>query len=280
MTLILGPSGAGKSTLVNSLVPNARALTGEISQALNSGKHTTTSTSLYWVGDRPDFSELAMQGTAIIDQVTPCRCSLSAAAATGFAHSGTCPASARRCFGVTIRRATTSIRRRGCGTRPIAGSAGAELSNSLSAATYGRIRTRFSRPRSNRSRILATGMSWPPCATRCRTRSMCISGVASPMNQTLTVRPASHALSNNSVMVRPPSVVSKAKSRRSRIARSSRRLPSAHAAPLACAWENGVVWADRMAPAASSGLKYAAPAARSAAPPMLLLPAPLQPART
>ena len=33
-TLILGPSGAGKSTLVNALVPNARALTGEISQAL------------------------------------------------------------------------------------------------------------------------------------------------------------------------------------------------------------------------------------------------------
>lgn len=55
-TLILGPSGAGKSTLVNALVPNARALTGEISQALNSGKHTTTSTSLYWVGNRPDLS--------------------------------------------------------------------------------------------------------------------------------------------------------------------------------------------------------------------------------
>jgi ribosome biogenesis GTPase len=66
-TLILGPSGAGKSTLVNALVPNARALTGEISQALNSGKHTTTSTSLYWVGSRPDLSALAMPGTAIID---------------------------------------------------------------------------------------------------------------------------------------------------------------------------------------------------------------------
>ena len=66
-TLILGPSGAGKSTLVNALVPNARALTGEISQALNSGKHTTTSTSLYWVGKRPDLSALAIPGTAIID---------------------------------------------------------------------------------------------------------------------------------------------------------------------------------------------------------------------
>ncbi len=64
-----------------------------------------------------------------------------------------------------------SIRRRGWGTKPIAGSAAAELSNSLSAATCGRIRTRFSRPPSNRSRILVTGMSWPPCATRCRSSS-------------------------------------------------------------------------------------------------------------
>jgi ribosome biogenesis GTPase len=66
-TLILGPSGAGKSTLVNALVPNARALTGEISQALNSGKHTTTSTSLYWVGHRPNLSDPQLRGTAIID---------------------------------------------------------------------------------------------------------------------------------------------------------------------------------------------------------------------
>lgn len=48
-TLILGPSGTGKSTLINLLAPGARVLTNEISQALNSGKHTTTSTTLYWV---------------------------------------------------------------------------------------------------------------------------------------------------------------------------------------------------------------------------------------
>jgi ribosome biogenesis GTPase / thiamine phosphate phosphatase len=52
-TLILGPSGSGKSTLINLLAPGARVLTNEISQALNSGKHTTTSTTLYWVGDAP-----------------------------------------------------------------------------------------------------------------------------------------------------------------------------------------------------------------------------------
>jgi ribosome biogenesis GTPase len=50
-TLVLGPSGAGKSTLINLLVPGALALTQEISQALNSGKHTTTSTTWYWVDD-------------------------------------------------------------------------------------------------------------------------------------------------------------------------------------------------------------------------------------
>jgi ribosome biogenesis GTPase len=58
-TLVLGPSGAGKSTLINLLVPQARALTGEISQALNSGRHTTTATTWYWVDDE--------RTTALID---------------------------------------------------------------------------------------------------------------------------------------------------------------------------------------------------------------------
>jgi ribosome biogenesis GTPase len=67
-TLVLGPSGAGKSTLINLLVPQARVLTGEISQALNSGKHTTTATTLYWVDaerttaliDSPGFQEFGL----------------------------------------------------------------------------------------------------------------------------------------------------------------------------------------------------------------------------
>jgi ribosome biogenesis GTPase len=58
-TLVLGPSGAGKSTLINLLVPDAQVVTGEISQALNSGKHTTTSTTWYWVDKA--------SGTALID---------------------------------------------------------------------------------------------------------------------------------------------------------------------------------------------------------------------
>jgi len=67
-TLVLGPSGAGKSTLINLLVPSASALTNEISYALNSGKHTTTSTTWYWVDaerttgliDSPGFQEFGL----------------------------------------------------------------------------------------------------------------------------------------------------------------------------------------------------------------------------
>ncbi|MBI5927012.1 MAG: ribosome small subunit-dependent GTPase A [Aquabacterium sp.] len=67
-TLVLGPSGAGKSTLINTLLPNARAETQEISQALNSGKHTTTSSLWYWLDDTrttavidsPGFQEFGM----------------------------------------------------------------------------------------------------------------------------------------------------------------------------------------------------------------------------
>jgi ribosome biogenesis GTPase len=48
-TLLLGPSGAGKSTLINLIVPDARAQVGELSRALKSGRHTTTTTQWYWL---------------------------------------------------------------------------------------------------------------------------------------------------------------------------------------------------------------------------------------
>lgn len=49
VTLVLGASGMGKSTLINLLVPQAAAQVGEISQALQAGRHTTTTTTWYWL---------------------------------------------------------------------------------------------------------------------------------------------------------------------------------------------------------------------------------------
>ena len=43
--------GMGKSKLLNALVGSEAQRTNEISMALGSGKHTTTSTTWYWVDD-------------------------------------------------------------------------------------------------------------------------------------------------------------------------------------------------------------------------------------
>ena len=59
VTLLLGPSGVGKSTFINTAIPHTNLWTHEISQALNSGKHTTTATTLYWVDSQ--------RHTALID---------------------------------------------------------------------------------------------------------------------------------------------------------------------------------------------------------------------
>jgi len=70
-TLVLGPSGAGKSTLINRMVPGADAQVGEISQALGTGRHTTTSTRWYWLAgrdgaliDSPGFQSFGLQQVA------------------------------------------------------------------------------------------------------------------------------------------------------------------------------------------------------------------------
>ena len=74
-TFVLGPSGVGKSTLINLLVPGAQAATNEISRVLNTGKHTTTTTSWYWMDearttaliDSPGFQEFGLYHIAATD---------------------------------------------------------------------------------------------------------------------------------------------------------------------------------------------------------------------
>jgi len=60
-TVIMGQTGAGKSTLLNHISPDLALATGEISTALNRGKHTTRKVSLMpiaggLVADTPGFS--------------------------------------------------------------------------------------------------------------------------------------------------------------------------------------------------------------------------------
>ena len=66
-TLLIGQSGMGKSTLINALFPGAEIATAEYSEALDSGRHTTTHTRLHRLDadsaviDSPGLQEFALQ---------------------------------------------------------------------------------------------------------------------------------------------------------------------------------------------------------------------------
>lgn len=65
-SVLVGQSGMGKSSIINALLPQAAVATREISEALDSGKHTTTSAQLYHLSptshiiDSPGLQEFGL----------------------------------------------------------------------------------------------------------------------------------------------------------------------------------------------------------------------------
>lgn len=65
-SVMAGPSGVGKSSVMNTLFPQANMETGEISERIKRGKHTTRHTELFSIGrdtyimDTPGFTSLRL----------------------------------------------------------------------------------------------------------------------------------------------------------------------------------------------------------------------------
>lgn len=70
-SILVGQSGMGKSTMINALLPNELVRTQEVSQALDSGKHTTTAAHLYHLDehsqliDSPGLQEFGLHHLSI-----------------------------------------------------------------------------------------------------------------------------------------------------------------------------------------------------------------------
>ena len=73
VTAFTGNSGVGKSTLLNMMFPNLQLETGQISQKLGRGRHTTRVVELFeldgcFVADTPGFSTVDLQRYEMIDK--------------------------------------------------------------------------------------------------------------------------------------------------------------------------------------------------------------------
>lgn len=68
ISIFAGQSGAGKSTLINAMMPGLGLKTGEVSEKIGRGRHTTRQVSLLrlsgggYVADSPGFSSLELAG--------------------------------------------------------------------------------------------------------------------------------------------------------------------------------------------------------------------------
>jgi len=81
ITAVAGPSGVGKSSLLNTLHPGVALRTGEISESVNKGRHTTVGSKLVplpdgdagYLVDTPGLREIAMWGlpSESLDQCFP-----------------------------------------------------------------------------------------------------------------------------------------------------------------------------------------------------------------
>lgn len=67
-TVLAGPSGVGKSSFTNFLIPEAEMETGQVSEKIKRGRHTTRHSELFFLGDdsylldTPGFSSLTVDG--------------------------------------------------------------------------------------------------------------------------------------------------------------------------------------------------------------------------
>jgi ribosome biogenesis GTPase len=72
-SVLVGESGMGKSTILNQLVPNAAALTREVSASLGTGKHTTSHARLHHLDassdiiDTPGVQSFGLHHLGVID---------------------------------------------------------------------------------------------------------------------------------------------------------------------------------------------------------------------
>ena len=75
-TTVAGPSGVGKSTIVNLLTEGQSMETGEVSEKIGRGKHTTRHSELLYIGedsyimDTPGFSSLFVPKVEAVDLYT------------------------------------------------------------------------------------------------------------------------------------------------------------------------------------------------------------------